>query len=108
MAKSTGMLKGTLDLMVLRTLELQPLHGIAVADRIRQVTGGSFVVGPGSLFPALHRLEQEGWITGVWNVSDGRRTRSYALTAAGRRQLKAEKKEWARIVSAMGRVLEQE
>ena len=102
------MLKGTLDLLILRTLELQPLHGIAVADRIRQVTGGTFAVGPGSLFPALHRLEQEGWIRGEWGVSDqGRRARSYTLTAAGRRQLAAERKQWARIVTAVGQVLDQ-
>lgn len=102
------MLKGTLDLLILRTLELQPLHGIAVADRIRQVTGGTFAVGPGSLFPALHRLEQEGWIRGEWGVSEqGRRARAYTLTAAGRRQLVAERKQWARIVAAVGQVLDQ-
>jgi len=103
------MLKGTLDMLVLRTLELQPLHGIAVADRIRQVTGGTFEVGPGSLFPALHRLEQEGWIRGEWGVAadTGRRTRAYTLTAAGRRQLAAERRHWARIVAAVGQVLDQ-
>ena len=101
------MLKGTLDLLILRTLELQPLHGIAVADRIRQVTNGTFTVGPGSLFPALHRLEQEGWIRGKWGMSDqGRRTRSYTLTAAGRRQLGKELKQWALITVAVGQVIE--
>jgi transcriptional regulator len=103
----TDMLKGTLDLMILRTLELQPLHGIAVADRIRQVTNGTFLVGPGSLFPALHRLEQEGWIRGKWHVSEeGRRTRAYTLTAAGRRQLTKERKQWALITTAVGQVLD--
>ena len=102
-----GMLKGTLDLLVLRTLELQPLHGIAIADRIHQVTGGTFDVGPGSLFPALHRLEREGWVKGEWRVSEeGRRTRAYTLTASGRRQLAAERKAWARIVAAVGQVLD--
>jgi transcriptional regulator len=105
--RPTDLLRGTLDLLILRTLELQPLHGIAVADRIRQVTGGAFSIGPGSLFPALHRLEQEGWIAGEWGVADsGRRTRAYTLTAAGRRQLAAERKQWARIVAAMADVLE--
>jgi transcriptional regulator len=107
MARNTEMLKGTLDLLVLRTLELRPLHGIAIADRIRQVTNGTFAIGPGSLFPSLHRLEREGWIRGEWVVSDrGRRTRSYELTAAGKRQLAAERRQWARIVAAIGQVLD--
>lgn len=101
------MLKGTLDLLVLRTLELQPLHGIAIADRIHQVTNGTFAIGPGSLFPALHRLEQEGWIRGKWGVNDqGRRTRAYTLTAAGRQQLVKEREQWARITAAVGQVLD--
>lgn len=103
----TDMLKGTLDLLILRTLELQPMHGIAVADRIQQVTKGTFSVGPGSLFPALHRLEQEGWIRGKWGVSEqGRRTRAYTLTAAGRRQLEKERQQWAVITAAVAQVLE--
>jgi transcriptional regulator len=101
------MLKGTLDMLILRTLELQPLHGIAIADRIHQVTDGTFSVGPGSLFPALHRLEQEGWIRGKWHVSEqGRRARTYTLTAAGRRQLTEERKLWTRITTAVGQVLD--
>jgi transcriptional regulator len=105
--RQTEMLKGTLDLLILRTLELRPLHGIAVAERIRQVTGGTFEVGPGSLFPALHRLEQEGWIRGEWGASErGRRARSYTLTTAGRRQLAAERRQWSRIVAAVGQVLD--
>jgi PadR family transcriptional regulator PadR len=103
----TDLLRGTLDLLILRTLDLQPLHGLAVADRIRQVTRGRFSVPPGSLFPALHRLEDEGWIRGEWTVSgDGRRIKAYAVTAAGRRQLAAERRNWARIVTAMAQVLE--
>src|SRR5512147_2539660 len=98
----TELLRGTLDLLVLRTLELRPLHGLGVADRIRQTTRGTFVVPAGSLFPALHRLEQQGWIRGSWTATaEGRRIKSYELTAAGRRQLSAEKREWARIVAAM-------
>jgi transcriptional regulator len=105
--RQTEMLKGTLDLLILRTLELRPLHGIAIADRIKQVTGGTFSVGPGSLFPALHRLEQEGWIQGAWGASErGRRARFYTLTRAGRMQLAAERKQWARIVAAVGQVLD--
>jgi PadR family transcriptional regulator PadR len=103
----TELLKGTLDLLILRTLELEPLHGIGVADRIRQTTAGTFGVGPGSLFPALHRLEQEGWIRGKWDVLDsGRRAKFYTLTAAGRRQLRAERQQWARIVAAVAQVLD--
>ena len=106
-SRQTAMLKGTLDLLILRTLELQPLHGIAVADRIKQVTSGTFAVGPGSLFPALHRLEQQGWIRGEWGLSDqGRRARLYTLTSAGRKQLTAERRQWARIVAAVGQVLD--
>ncbi len=102
----TELLRGTLDLVILHTLELQPLHGVAVADRIKQVTGGTFDVQAGSLFPALHRLEQEGWTIGSWSTSDeGRRVKSYALTAAGRRQLSAAKRHWSRIVAAMAQVL---
>ncbi len=105
--EKTDLLRGTLDLLILRTLVLQPLHGVAIAERIRQVTSGTFVVLPGSLFPALHRLEQEARIAGQWTTNNQkRRVKSYRLTAAGRRQLSAEKREWARIVTAMAQVLE--
>src|ERR1700683_2511950 len=101
------LLKGTLDLLILRTLELRPLHGSAVAERISQVTQGTFQVKAGSLFPALHRLEQEGWIEGKWEESpEGRRVRSYMLTRDGKRQLAVEKKTWTRIVRAMTALLE--
>jgi PadR family transcriptional regulator, regulatory protein PadR len=101
------LLKGTLDLLILRTLDLRPLHGSAIADRISQVTQGAFQVKAGSLFPALHRLEQEGWIEGIWQESmEGRRVRSYTLTRDGRRQLAVEKKTWTRIVEAMSSLLE--
>jgi PadR family transcriptional regulator PadR len=101
------LLKGTLDLLILRTLELRPMHGSAIADRISQVTQGAFQVKAGSLFPALHRLEQEGWIEGTWQEStEGRRVRSYTMTRDGRRQLAVEQKTWTRIVEAMSSLLE--
>jgi len=104
---SAELLKGTLDLLILRTLNLRPMHGSAIADRIAQVTNGTFQVRAGSLFPALHRMEQEGWIQGDWGESaEGRRVRSYTLTRNGRRQLAAEKENWSRIVQAMDQVLE--
>jgi len=105
--EKTDLLRGTLDLLVLRTLELQPLHGVAVAERIRQVTHGTFVVQPGSLFPALHRLEQDAWITGQWTTNDrGRRVKSYQMTPTGRKHLIAERRERNRIVTAVSQVLE--
>ena len=101
------LLKGTLDLLILRTVELQPLHGAAIAERISQTTRGTFQIKAGSLFPALHRLEQEGWLDGAWEVSgDGRRVKSYTLTRSGRKQLAAEKANWQRIAAAMSQVLE--
>ena len=106
---STDLLKGTLDLLILKTLELEPRHGVAIADRIAQITGGTFVVKPGSLFPALHRLEAEGFIVGEWGgTAEGRRAKVYTLSRAGRKQLGIEKKNWARIALAMGQVLEAE
>jgi len=104
--KSTGLVRGTVDLLILKTLELGPRHGIAVADRIRQITAGAFDVKAGSLFPALHRLEQNGFISGEWTQSEeGRRVKAYRLTAHGRRQLAVEQRDWARVVGAMARVL---
>jgi PadR family transcriptional regulator, regulatory protein PadR len=103
----TDLLRGTLDLLILKTLTLEPLHGVAIADRIAQVTSGTFRVQAGSLFPALHRLEASDLITGEWTTTpDGRRIKSYALTAAGKRQLNAETKQWERIVTAMSQVLQ--
>lgn len=103
----TELLRGTLHLLVLRSLELQPLHGSAIMERIRQVTGGTFDVPAGSLFPALHRLEQEGWVVGEWRSSDeDRRIRTYTLTASGKRRLVTEKLQWRRVVDAVEQVLE--
>ena len=105
--QQTELLKGTLDLLILKTLALEPRHGVGVADRIAQITSGTFQVKPGSLFPALHRLEQEGFITGEWSTTpDGHRAKYYRITAAGQRQLAAEKRTWAKIVVAIGQVLE--
>ena len=102
-----ALVKGTLDLLVLRTLELQPLHGVAIAERIFQTTRGTFQIKAGSLFPALHRLEQDGWIEGAWeSPAQGRRIKSYRLTRDGRRHLAAEKATWQRVVIAMSLVLE--
>jgi PadR family transcriptional regulator, regulatory protein PadR len=107
--RKTDLVRGTLDLLILRTLELRPQHGVAVADRIRQITQGEFVVPAGSLFPALHRLEHEGWISGEWSLNDeGRRVKNYTLTRAGRQQLTAERSQWQRVVTAMGRMLDEE
>jgi PadR family transcriptional regulator PadR len=109
MGKQAELMKGTLDLLVLKTLELEPRHGVGVADRIQQISGGTFVVKPGSLFPALHRLEQDGSIKGEWSQTpEGRRAKYYRLTPAGQRQLSTEKKNWARIVLAIGLILEAE
>ena len=107
MAQPTELLKGTLDLLILRTLELEPRHGVAIADRIAQITRRTFQVKPGSLFPALHRLEQNGFLLGEWSTTDeGRRAKVYRLTASGQRRLAAEKRQWSRIVLAIGQVLE--
>jgi PadR family transcriptional regulator PadR len=109
MGKPAELLQGTLDLLILRTLELQPLHGVGIADRLEQVTGGVFVVGPGSLFPALHRLSDRGWIAGDWGeLESGRRAKFYAISAAGRKQLVQEKRNWQRVFTAVNQVLTEE
>ena len=103
----TTIVKGTLDLLVLKTLALEPRHGVGVAERIDQISRGTFQVKPGSLFPALHRLEQNGFIAGEWGETpEGRRAKYYRITPAGQRQLAAEKKNWARVVLAVGQILE--
>jgi PadR family transcriptional regulator, regulatory protein PadR len=98
----TNLLQGTLDLLILRTLSLGKLHGLGISHRIGQITNGTFQVKPGSLFPALHRMEQAGWLESSWGESaNNRRAKYYALTKAGRRQLKSETEEWTRIAVAM-------
>ena len=104
---SNDRLQGTLDLLILRTLALEPLHGLGVSDRIRQISNGVFQVKPGSLFPALHRLEERGWISGEWGeTGNKRRAKFYTLTKAGRRQLSAETEQWKKLTVAVAAVLE--
>jgi len=100
------LLQGTLDLLVLQSLSLGPLHGLGVSDRIAQITQNHFKVKPGSLFPALHRLEQQGWIKAEWKDSKhGRNAKFYALTREGRQQLERELTSWKRLSSAVGLLL---
>jgi transcriptional regulator len=106
MAEATNLLQGTLDLLILNTLALGERHGLEIARRIEQVTRGAFVVKPGSLFPALHRMEQAGWLSSAWGESASRRrAKYYRLTRAGRKQLKAESEEWSRISFAIAAAL---
>jgi PadR family transcriptional regulator PadR len=105
--QKSDLLRGTLDMLILKTLDPQPLHGLGISRRIEHLTRGVFQVRPGSLFPALHRLEQEGWIRGVWGESENnRRARYYRLTAAGRRRLGEKQRDWTQVVLAISRVLE--
>jgi PadR family transcriptional regulator PadR len=101
------LLQGTLDLLVLRTLQTGPMHGWAISERIQQISQDVLQVNQGSLYPALYRLEHQGWIKAEWGVSElGRRARFYHLTAAGRKQLELEAENWTRLTAAIGRVLE--
>ena len=103
----TTLLQGTLDLLILKSLGAGEMHGLGISRRIEQITGGTFIVKPGSLFPALHRMEDEGWISAFWGDSENnRRAKYYRLTKPGRRQLDAETKRWSRISVAIARVLE--
>src|SRR6186997_1937782 len=103
-ARRATVLQGTLDLLILKALAAGPLHGLGVSRRIEQITGGTFSVQPGSLFPALHRLEEAGWLSSGWDASDNnRRAKYYALTKAGRKQLAEETANWNRIALAIGR-----
>jgi PadR family transcriptional regulator, regulatory protein PadR len=105
--RRAALLQGTLDLLILKALSTGELHGLGVSRRIEQMTGGTFVVQPGSLFPALHRLEEAGWLAAKWDASDNnRRAKYYTLTKAGRRQLTEEAANWNRIALAMARALE--
>lgn len=100
------LLPGTLDLLILRTLQTQPLHGWAISERVQQISQDVLVVNQGSLYPALHRLEHKGWIEAEWAVSElGRRAKYYQLTASGRRQLAIEASEWERMSTAIARVM---
>lgn len=106
MSSRLDILHGTLDLLILRTLRGDPMHGWAVSERIQQISQEVLQVNQGSLYPALHRLEHQGFISSSWAISElGRRARFYQLTAAGRRRLEQESDEWSRISAAIGRVL---
>ena len=100
------LLPGTLDLLILRTLQTQSLHGWAISERIQQISQDVLQINQGSLYPALHRLEHQGWIEAEWAVSElGRRAKYYRLTPSGRRQLAVEASEWDRMSTAIGRVM---
>jgi PadR family transcriptional regulator PadR len=104
---ATNLLQGTLDLLILKTLALQELHGLGISHRIAQITNHTFQVKPGSLFPALHRMEEAGWLESYWGESENkRRAKFYRLTAAGRARLTTEADEWQRISIAMASALE--
>lgn len=105
-SSQSDLLQGTLDLLILRTLALQELHGMGISRRIAQMTNGAFDVKAGSLFPALYRMEEAGWLTSSWGESEtNRRAKFYTLTKAGRKQLETETKRWERISLAMGAAL---
>ena len=106
MPPNTDVIQGTLDLLILKTLSLAPLHGFGIARRIEQISRGTFKVNPGSLLTALQRLERAGWLDAAWRESpNARRARYYALTRAGRRQLEAETADWTRKAAAVARLL---
>src|SRR5215472_9666544 len=101
----SDLLQGTLDLLIFKTLELEPMHGWGITQRIQQVSKDVLQVNQGSLYPALHRLEEQGWVAATWKNSDNnRQAKYYALTARGRRQLVTEKENWARLSGAVARI----
>lgn len=105
--KPTELVQGTLDMLILKTLALQPMHGYGIAMRIEQISKGVFQVNPGSLFPAFRRLERAGWLDCEWRATkNNRRAKYYILTEEGRRQLKSETREWGRQIAAIARILQ--
>ena len=105
--RQTNLLQGTLDLLILKSLALGELHGLGVARRVEQITRGTFQVKPGSLFPALYRMEEAGWLTSSWGASENnRRAKYYSLTAQGRKQLKSEVSAWKRYAQAVFKLIE--
>jgi PadR family transcriptional regulator PadR len=107
--QNTDVIQGTLDLLILKTLSLEPMHGFGITRRIEQVSRGVFKVNPGSLLTALQRLERAGWLDAEWRQTpNSRRAKFYTLTRSGRRQLEIESADWARRVSAVGRLLKAE
>jgi PadR family transcriptional regulator PadR len=108
MSKPTDLVQGTLDLLILKTISLEPKHGWAIAKRIQQVSREALQVQQGSLYPALHRLEQQGWIKAAWRASEtGRMAKYYGLTAAGRKQLGKELESWSRLSAAIELVIQE-
>ncbi len=108
MGKPTDLVQGTLDLLILKTLSLEPMHGWAIAKRIQQISRDVLQVQQGSLYPALHRLEQQGWVRAQWNESEtGRQAKFYALTRAGRQQLEKELASWDRLSAAINLVVQE-
>ena len=106
MSRPSDLVQGTLDLLLLKIVALEPLHGWAIAQRLRQVSGDVLQVSEGSLYPALHKLELEGWLTATWQLSDtGRRAKFYTLSRAGRRALDRELADWERLSGAIWRVV---
>jgi PadR family transcriptional regulator PadR len=106
-SERTNVLQGTLDLLILKSLVAGERHGLGISGRIRQITGGTFDVGAGSLFPALHRMEEDGWLSSSWGDSENnRRAKYYRLTKSGRKQLDVETKKWGRISGAIAQALE--
>ena len=106
MSKPTGLVQGTLNLLILKTIALEPMHGWAIAQRIQQLSGETLQVGQSALYPALHKLEQNGWIESEWATSDNsRRAKYYALTRAGRKALKQESAQWERLSAAISQVV---
>ncbi len=106
MSKPTDLVQGTVDLLILKTVALEPMHGWAIAQRIRQVSGNVLQVNQGALYPALHRLEQQGWIQAEWGESENnRRAKYYSLTKAGGKYLRDEQANWERLSAAIGLVL---
>jgi PadR family transcriptional regulator PadR len=104
--KQTNLLQGTLDLLVLKALGTGELHGLGISRRIEQITRGTFQVKPGSLFPALHRMEEAGWLSSFWGESENnRRAKFYRLTKKGERQIDTETEEWTRVAIAMANAL---
>ncbi len=107
MGKPSDLVQGTLDLLILQTVSLEPKHGWAIAKRIQQISNEVLQVQQGSLYPALHRLEQQGWIRAKWDESEtGRQAKFYSLTSAGRTQLEKEKESWGRLSNAINLVIE--
>ena len=106
MSKPTDLVQGTLDLLILKIIALEPMHGWAIALRIKQMSNDVLSVGQGSLYPALHKLEGQGWITSAWGESDnGRRAKYYSLTRDGRKALAAESAQWARLSTAISLIV---